>query len=178
MNRNELVSLVQSHQAQIYRYLRYLGAGLHVAEDLAQETFVVAFHKSTQGPGIEVGHPAAWLRGVARNLFLAHCRRAKNDPVPLDMAFVEQAEGFWAREFPGASDARGHLEALQLCVQGLPPRERELVDLQYRQKKSRADLAVAAGLSEEGVKTLMRRLRAGLAQCIEKRLKAGGSPCP
>lgn len=177
MNRNELVSLVQSHQAQIYRYLRYLGADLHVAEDLAQETFVVAFGKSTRGPGI-VGHPAAWLRGVARNLFLAHCRRAKSQPVHLDMAFIEQAEGFWAREFPGPSDAVGHLEALRLCVQGLPPRERELVDLQYRQKKSRADLALAAGLSEEGVKTLMRRLRAGLAQCIEKRLKAGGPPCP
>ena len=178
MNRNELISLVQSHQAQIYRYLRYLGAAPHVAEDLAQEAFVAAFQKSTQVAGSEVAHQGAWLRGVARNLFLAHCRRAKADPVHLDTEFVEQSEGFWAREFADASDGRDHLEALWLCLQGLPPREREMIEFQYRLKKSRAEMAAAVGLTEDGVKTLMRRLRAMLAQCIEKRLKqAGGVPC-
>jgi len=177
LNRNQLVSLVHSHQAQIYRYLRYLGAPLHVAEDLAQETFVVAFQKSTQGQWNEVAHPGAWLRGVARNLFLLHCRRAKANPIHLDMAFVEQAEGFWAKEFPGAADAGDHLSALRQCLQALPERERKMVDLQYRLKKSRAELAAQAGLTEEGVKTLMRRLRAGLAECIENRLKAGDAPC-
>lgn len=177
MNRNQLVSLVHSHQAQIYRYLRYLGAPLHVAEDLAQETFVVAFQKSSQGKDSEITHQAAWLRGVARNLFLVHCRQARATPVHLDMEFVEQADGFWARTFPGATDAGDHLEALRQCLAALPQRERKMVDLQYRLKKSRGELAAQAGLTEEGVKTMMRRLRAALAQCIENRLKAGGHPC-
>ena len=123
MNRDELVSLVQSHQAQIYRYLRYLGAPLHVAEDLAQETFVAAFQKSTQGQWREVAHQAAWLRGVARNLFLAHCRRAKSDPVHLDTELVERAEALWAEEFPGSRDGRDRLGALRRCLQDLPARE-------------------------------------------------------
>jgi RNA polymerase sigma-70 factor (ECF subfamily) len=172
LNRDELCSLVRTHQVQIYRYLRYLGAAPDLAEDLAQETFIVAFQKTSQD---EIVSPAAWLRGVCRNLFLAHCRRVKCSPVRLSPEALEQAESLWASQVPPPSDGSEYLSALRQCLQGLPAREREIVDLQYRLKKSRAEIAAAWGLTEDGVKTLMRRLRAALAQCIERRLRAQGS---
>jgi RNA polymerase sigma-70 factor (ECF subfamily) len=177
LNRDLLVGLVRSHQAQIYRYLRYLGAQRDVAEDLTQETFVVAFQKSTQGHWSETANPAAWLRGVSRNLFLAHCRRAKSNPVLLDTEYVEQAEAWWAQEFAGSADGSAHLSALRLCLQALPQRERQMVELQYGLRKSRAQIAAAHGLTEDGVKTLMRHIRASLALCIQRRLKSQGEPC-
>jgi len=177
LNRDNLVSLVHSHQGQVYRYLRYLGAARDVAEDLAQETFVVAFQQSMQSQWGEISNKPAWLRGVSRNLFLAHCRRAKSNPVLLDTESVERAEALWAKEFALCEDGSAHLAALRDCLEGLPQREREMVELQYRLQKSRAEIALAHGLTEEGVKTLMRRVRASLAQCIQRRLRAGGDTC-
>ena len=178
MNRDDLVSLVRSHQAQVYRYLRYLGAAHEVAEDLAQETFVVALSKGMQdkqdklGQGDQSNWPA-WLRGVSRNLFLAYCRRARCSPVFAAGQSLDQAEAVWSAQFRGSDDGSGHLGALRQCLELLPRRQREIIDMQYALKKSRAEIAASHGLSEDGVKTLMRRLRAALAQCIQVRLKSG-----
>jgi len=178
LNRDNLVSLVRSHQAQVYRYLRYLGAAHEVAEDLAQETFVVALSKGMQdkqeklGPGAPSDWPA-WLRGVSRNLFLSYCRRARCSPVFAAGPALDQAEAVWTAQFRGSDDGSGHLGALRQCLELLSPRDREIIDMQYAQKKSRAEIAASHGLSEDGVKTLMRRLRGALARCIQVRLKSG-----
>lgn len=66
MNRDELISLVHNHRTQVYRYLRYLGAAREVAQDLTQETFVVAFEKNAQGQLNQTPSMVAWLRGVSR----------------------------------------------------------------------------------------------------------------
>ena len=50
MDRDELESWILAHQAEIYRYVRYLGAeNSAVAEDLVQDTFLTAF-KSESAP--------------------------------------------------------------------------------------------------------------------------------
>ena len=174
MNRDELVSLVHSHQAPIYRYLRYLGAAREVAQDLTQETFVVAFQKNAQGQLNEISNILAWLRGVSRNLFLAYCRRNRTSPVHMDSGYVERAEALWAEEF-GDSDGSDHLAALRQCLQRLPQRQQEMLRLQYSLRKSRAEIADACRLTEDGVKTAMRRLRAALGECVQRRLGQGGS---
>jgi RNA polymerase sigma-70 factor (ECF subfamily) len=179
LNRDELVSLVRGHQAQVYRYLRYLGAAHDVAEDLAQDTFVVALSKGMQNKQEKwsesdpVNRPA-WLRGVSRNLFLAYCRRARCSPVFAAGQSLDHAEALWAAQFPGSDDGSAHLAALRQCLEVLPQRDREIIQMQYALKKSRAEIAASRGLSEDGVKTLMRRLRAALAECIQGRLKSGG----
>ncbi|MBI5723569.1 MAG: sigma-70 family RNA polymerase sigma factor [Planctomycetes bacterium] len=177
LNRDELINLVHTHQAQIYRYLRFLGAERDAAEDLAQETFVVAFEKSRRGQLGEIASQAAWLRGVARNLFLGHCRRAKSSPIQPDTDFVERAEALWSREAAGTPNGSAYIEALQKCLNVLPQREREIVDLQYARKRPRCEIAAAHGLTEDGVKTMMRRIRGMLAVCIQKRLGLEGQPC-
>ena len=132
---------------------------------------MVAFEKSCS---TEIANPAAWLRGVCRNLFLAHCRRAKASPIRLAAENIEQSESLWAVQFPPPSDGSEYLAALRQCLQNLPPRKREIIDLQYRQRKPRSEIAAAWGLSEDGVKTLMRRLRVALGQCVQRRLRAEG----
>ena len=69
MDRDELAEIVRAHQAELYRYVRYLGADGASAEDIVQETFLVAFGKEMQSTSTP-GAKSAWLRGVARNLFL------------------------------------------------------------------------------------------------------------
>jgi RNA polymerase sigma factor (sigma-70 family) len=172
MDQGTFELLIRAHQAELYRYARYLGADAPAAEDLVQDAFLVAAGGRMPSETVEPRVAAAWLRGVLRNLFLRHCRRRKISPVTTSSAMIERAEEAWRRDFLRADDGFDYTEALRKCVDELPPRARMAVELQYRERRSRADLAQALKISEDGVKSFMRRIRAGLAGCIRRRLLA------
>lgn len=173
MDRDELAAVVGVNQAGIYRYLRYLGADRPTAEDLVQETFLAAFKSRTAEQ--DLSSPSAWLRGIARNLFLQHCRRCKRSPVVVGSEHLEQAESTWQSVFLRDGDGFDYLEALRRCLQDLSTKQRDALDMRYRDKKSRSEMAQFLGISEDGIKSLLRRLRAALAQCVEKRLALDGT---
>lgn len=175
MTRDELHDLVRLHQVHLIRYLRFLGAiGPETAEDLAQETFVAAFRRPERIPA-DAREQAAWLRGIARNLFLADCRRRRRAPVALDEAALESAERHWRHAFLRDGDGFEYLEALRECLARLPSDRRRLVELRYAEGQGRQDLAETLGMTENGIKTALRRVRAALADCIESRLGIAGS---
>jgi len=170
MNRAELESLVRIHQARIYRYARYLGCDPALAEDVVQETFLAAF-RSGKIPETDVAAQAAWLRGIARNMFLRQCRRSRTSPVLADSSLLDQAESAWAAKFLRGGDGFDYVEALRECLGELAPPERLVIEQRYAQKTPRTEMARQAGMTENGVKSLLRRIRAALADCIRRRLK-------
>jgi RNA polymerase sigma-70 factor, ECF subfamily len=176
VDRLELTAIVRVNQAGIYRYLRYLGADRPTAEDLVQETFLAAFKSRTAEQ--DLLSPSAWLRGIARNLFLQHCRRARRSPAVVGGEHLERAETTWRKVFLRDGDGFDYLEALRGCLQDLPPKQRGALDMRYRDKKSRGEMAQFLGISEDGIKSLLRRLRAALADCVEKRLALEGTDSP
>ncbi len=141
-----------------------------LAEDLTQETFLAAFRNNIRCPADERGQ-AAWLRGIARNLFLAHCRRTKNSPIRIDSQLLEQAENLWKEEFLRDGDGFDYVEALRACMKRLSDRQRQLIELRYAKKTSRPDMARLLQMTEDGVKSALQRVRAALADCIQTRLR-------
>ncbi len=94
MTHEQLELLIRTHQAMVYRYLRYMGAAADVAEDVGQETFFAAYKSASvpmEDAGVEGGRCAAWLRGVARNQLLMYFRKARSNPVSSDPMMLEQA---------------------------------------------------------------------------------------
>lgn len=142
----------------VRRYLRVLGAGADL-DDLMQQTFLTLL----QRPFAERGEPAtrAFLRTTARQLFLRRHRHL--------LPQVEAADLVWDRRC-GDGDGGDYVDALATCLQRLGPRAREMVRLSYGEDRSRAEVAARLGMREAGVKTALRRLRAQLRQCIERRL--------
>jgi RNA polymerase sigma-70 factor (ECF subfamily) len=171
MDRDELAVLVRGHQAELYRYMRYLGADKAAAEDPVQETFLAAFRSTALPDTANDRATAAWLRGIARNLFLRGWRKSKRRPVRADSALLERAEAVWAAEFLREGDGFDYLEALRKCLETLSESHRHTLDLRYAEKKSRSEMARLLQMTENGVKSLLRRIRAGLADCIRKRLE-------
>jgi RNA polymerase sigma-70 factor, ECF subfamily len=170
----ELETMIRVHQAEIYRYVRYLGAeNSAVAEDLVQETFLAAFKSSAPPVQRDERHEAGWLRGIARNMFLAHCRKARSNPVRVvDSMTLSQAENVWVTEFLRGDDGFDYKEALHKCLGTLSEKQRRVLDLYYAQGKSRAEMAGLCEMTEDGIKSLMRRLRGVLGECIKRRLAA------
>jgi RNA polymerase sigma-70 factor (ECF subfamily) len=172
MTRDELETLVRTHQAELYRYVRYLGASdCATAEDLVQETFLAAFRSPNPPPVTEDRRQAGWLRGIARNLFLAHCRKTRNSPVRTDPATLERAESVWAVEFLREGDGFDYVEALRRCVGTLGDKQRTVLDLCYTQGKSRGEMAQRLRMTEDGIKSALQRIRAMLMDCIQRRLQ-------
>jgi RNA polymerase sigma-70 factor, ECF subfamily len=157
-------NLVRRHQAEIWRYLRFLGCENGQAEDLTQETFLAVLRH----PPDDLGAAAtrAYLRTAARNQFLTHLRRLER-PQPVDL---ELAESVWAEAHAGdGGDA--YLDALGECLQQLEGRAQTAIHMAYREGSSRAQIAAAMEMSEDGVKTLLRRTREILRECVERRVR-------
>ena len=174
MDRSILESLVRVHQAELYRFVRYLGAERSAAEDIMQETFLAAFKADLPAALNNARGEAAWLRAIARNLFLKHCRHLKNSPVTTDDTLLKKAEALWSTEFLRGGDGFDYVEALRTCLEELSEKQRRLVDMRYAQKKSRSEMAHLSQMTENGIKSLLRRIRSVLGECVKRTLKLEG----
>lgn len=168
----DLARLVRDRQAEVWRYVRYLGADASEAEDLTQETFLaVARSRFVEESDAQT---AGYLRTVARRQLLMLRRKQKRriKTVEFDAAETVWADTMW----PAAAERDRfdeRVEAARGCVEKLTGRSREAIDLSYRESTGRDAIAAQIGMTADGVKTLLRRTRAKLRECIEKALVEG-----
>jgi RNA polymerase sigma-70 factor (ECF subfamily) len=162
----DLARLVREHQAGVWRYLRFLGADRTEAADLTQETFL-AFARARFAERDEQ-QTAGYLRTVARNQLLLLRRRERRE---ISTVELEVADTVWAAAAKQDSNLTAYLDALRECVGQLEGRTREAIDLHYREGDSREAIAARLEMTPEGIKTLLRRTRALLRECVERKIK-------
>lgn len=161
---SDFAQLVRTHQAGVWRYLRFLGADESQADDLTQETFLLVYRR----PFVEhsPASTAAYLRTVARRQFLMAVRKSKRRPT---LENLDLADEVWAR-LTGDDGINAYLDALRECLESLEGRARQAIELHYRENQSRAEIGRALEIGEDGVKSLLRRTRELLRRCVEKRI--------
>ncbi len=156
--------LIRRFQAEIWRYLRFLGCDPARADDLTQETFLAVIKKPFEHRGDR--ESAAYLRKVARNQLLMSVRRLRRGPTVQEL---DVAESVWAESVVESSDE--YLGALDECLQAINGRARRAIEMHYRDRQSREAIANELNMKPDGIKTLLRRTRTSLRECIERRLK-------
>lgn len=157
-----LEAFVRRHQGAVWRFLRALGCPAHEADDLTQDTFLLALDRRQHQR--DDAAAAAFLRQTAKHLWL-HRRRDDRRRAERLLAAADQ---LWRQDCE-RDDGAGWLAALELCLQQLEARSRRALELVYGERASRAELAAALGLGEHGARTLLQRVRAFLRDCIERR---------
>lgn len=162
----DLAILVGRHQAGVWRYVRFLGADTTEADDLTQETFLAL----TRGGFVERDErqTAGYLRVVARNQLLALRRRQHREVSTVEM---EAADSVWAAAAGPDGSLMKYLDALRDCVEQLEGRARQVVNLHYHDHARRQAIATQLGMQADGVKTLLRRTREVLRECVERKIK-------
>jgi RNA polymerase sigma-70 factor, ECF subfamily len=158
---------IRRHQAPTWRFLRMCGCPADTADDLLQDTLLAALQKRVHEQGDAIA--AAWLRGAAGNLWRMHLRGQARRSAWHARAVAERALG---QETTG-DGGEAWLVALRQCLQQVDGRTREVLDRHYRARDPRDAIAAAMGLRPEGVKTLLRRVREVLRECVLRRLAAG-----
>ena len=156
----DLGTAVEQHRSALWRYMRVLGADDATADDLVQEAFLIALER----PDFDSSSPAgtfAFLRATARHRWLKsrRCRATRRE--------VEHADVVWDEHCGG--DGTEYLAALRQCLQALPERGRSLLEATYGERAGRKEAACEFGMTENGIKSALRRLRSSLHECIERR---------
>ena len=163
----DAAQLIEQYQVGVWRYLRALGCEAAQADDLTQETFLAVL----QHPFTDFGAAAtaAYLRKVAHNQFISAQRRMGRVKV-IPVEDVEEFDRAW-QQWAGDDNGEARLEALRDCLQELTPRARLALEMRFRERASRANIAAALGISEHGAKNMMQRAKHLLRKCIEEKVR-------
>ncbi len=149
--------LVEQHQLAIRQFLRRLLATDHsTADDLAQETFLVAYKKLHTWRGN--GKLKSWLHSIAYRQFLDHIKKHSRMQV---MAEVPQ-EGFDSRQ---AMDAE---ILVQKLLGKLGPLDRTCLTLAYAAGMSHSEISGIVELPLGSVKSRIHRAKLKLQKWLEQ----------
>ena len=169
----EVQQLFVQHAASVKYFVLSLLPHPGEAEDVVQEVFLAVTAKANQyEPGTNF---RAWAFAIARFKVLEFLKRRKKQPVHLS----DETMALLAAEASEVTDADDLLAEQQLgkalaeCVEELPPRARQLVELVYKGGMKSGAVAEEIGWTANAVYVGLSRVRGTLRQCIEKRLQPG-----
>ena len=167
--RDELFAdLVKEHQVSLRVFVRSLGVESGWVDDLAQDTFVVAYREmDSYDPDRDFGK---WLRGIARNLVRNELRKQGRHRRILHESLSQHLLDLAEKEKDREVDVT-QLSALRDCVEQLPRRSRELVHSRYYEGWDATILADKFEMKAATVRQTLLRIRRQLYQCINQRVK-------
>lgn len=156
--RHAYAELVRRHQAAVRQLLRRLARNDHgLADDLAQETFLLAYRKLNQFRGD--ARFATWLYRIAYNCFLAHARSTRPEE-----ALPESLRDETQRMTPTTASA---LKIdLERALAHLPEDERAAILHCYYQDLTHQEAAYVLGCPVGTVKTHVLRAKQKLALAL------------
>lgn len=159
-------AIVERYQSQVYNVSARILGDRHLAEDVAQETFIKA-HRSIDG--FRGGSLRAWLLRIASNLSLDATRSRKRRPTESLEAASERPSFSVPSGAPGPEQEamQGELrEAIQDCIMSLPDDQRAVVVLVDVQGLSYDEAAEAIGSAVGTVKSRLARGRRRLRDAL------------
>jgi len=154
------LSLRHQGRVQLLAY-RMLG-DWHLAEDVAQETFLRLLQAAcTYRPEAKF---TTWLYRIVYNLTVDQQRKRANAPVSLDAGQGEPQDTSGSR-----SMEQEELAAIvQRAISQLPERQRRVILLHRYEELSHTDIARVTGWSQSAVESLLVRAYARLREELKK----------
>ena len=159
-------AIVERYQSQVYNVSARILGDRHLAEDVAQETFIKA-HRSLRG--FRGGSLRAWLLRIASNLSLDATRSRKRRPAE-SLEEASERPGFSVpSDAPGPEQEtlQGELRGMiQDCITSLPDDQRAVVVLVDVQGLTYDEAADAIGSAVGTVKSRLARGRRRLRDAL------------
>ncbi len=167
--RAEFVRLFSRESSVLYAYIRTLLPNRADAEDIFQETSLVAWEKFDDfGPDSKF---RSWLCQIALNKVRNLRRRKHRTAVEFSDNFLSAAVATRDTHHD-ALEARA--KALEACIEKLRESDRDLLQRRYDSSVSIAELAQQVGKSVDAAYRALSRIRYGLFECINRALEPRG----
>jgi RNA polymerase sigma-70 factor (ECF subfamily) len=166
-NSSEIVALIARHQARLGGLVRCLLVRAADVDDVLQEVNSVLWEKANE---FETGTDFwAWASQIARFKALNHIRKYSRDRLVFDDKLLNELADL-ANERLSQIDHRR--DALEGCLNELPPPQRQLIDLRYAGGHAIESIAEIIGRPQASIRQTLYRIRQALLACIESKLQS------
>lgn len=151
----------------LYAYARSLTGDHHIAQDVVQQTALIAYRKiGFLFPEVDFG---TWLKGIARREALSERRKAmKLRPVVGELLET-------AYDDPTPAAVGPERDALENCLKKLQGQAAAILNAHYFEGEKLTSIARQRGLNDNTVRTVLHRARLALEECVRNRLAVEGS---
>jgi RNA polymerase sigma factor (sigma-70 family) len=144
-------ALYRETASDLFAYVLSLLRDRSAAEDVTAAAFERAYRRqATFDP--RKGTRRAWLFGIARNAALDELRRRRRSA-----ALHAEPEDAGAADPAGEAEAAVRRATVRAALDGLDPRERELIALKFHAGLSNAEIARVLGVSGSNAGTRVHR---------------------
>jgi RNA polymerase sigma-70 factor (ECF subfamily) len=165
----EFLALFYRNQSRVQAYIRSLVPDAAHADDVFQATSLVLWRSFETFDKTRDFLP--WALGVARHQVLMFWRTKRRDRHVFSEALITTlADDALGR----AATTTDRQRALDACVEGLPPRQRDLVRMFYGENKSADTIAASWDRTVHAVYKALKVMRKSLLECVERRLVTEG----
>ena len=162
-----LIELMKLYGDYLTRTAYLLVKDQHLAEELVQDTFVIAFQKIGQLK--EENKLKSWLTSIVMNLARSQMRKWSFKNITLNLESISFTLKNAERNEPehilldGLDNKTLHIE-----IQNLPYKYREIIVLFYYNELKTSEIASLLNMKENTVKSLLKRGRAMLKENLLK----------
>lgn len=167
----EFVRLYTASQTEIHRYILAMVPDRENAQEILQETVLDLWKKLDQ---YDRSQPFVnWGCRFALNRVLKYRREQGKASKLLSPAMLEQLAVEQESEPSAWKRRREH--ALTLCLEELPKKDHALLMNRYGKAQSIKQAAAEAGKTADSLYSRLKRLRAALYDCVQRRLAEEGA---
>lgn len=169
-HREQFLKTVYPHLDFVFNMAYRLSGNRYDAEDLAQETFAIAFQKLHQLKEADKCRP--WLLAILRNLYLRGCEKKRPELLEVveDEDYFSILEGVAAGDNPEESlIEKSTAQEVQKILGGLPEKYKTPLVLFYAEEWSYQEIAEGLDLP---MGTVMSRIGRG-REMVKKELLKG-----
>lgn len=162
--------LARQHQPMLLAYIFSFVHDAQLAEDIAQESFLIAYQKLAALRDPDGFGP--WLRRIARLQILTTLRE-RSPEIAFEPALLDGIENVFASlEQQAPADLwPDRLQLVENCFQQLPDKLREACRLHYFEDRATQAIADFLQLSLAAVLKRLERARDSIRDCVQKQLK-------
>ncbi|MBN1674579.1 MAG: sigma-70 family RNA polymerase sigma factor [Kiritimatiellae bacterium] len=165
--RDAFAKLLAAHSTGFHAFAFTIFGKHEEAEEVLQKASVIMWEKfGTFKQGTSFG---AWGRAVLTRVAWSHARAKKRQPVLLEEDVLERLADAHER-VDAAYRSERMVDALHVCIRGLPENQRRMLNLKYCERKSSINLAEIFRKSVQAIDVALFRIRKQLEQCIRLRL--------
>jgi RNA polymerase sigma-70 factor (ECF subfamily) len=138
-------------------------------EDVLQEVNSVLWEKAGE---FQTGTDFwAWASQIARFKALNHIRKYSRDRLVFDENLLRELADLADQRLSQLDDRR---DALERCLNALPPPQRQLIDMRYAGGHAIESIAGIIGRPQASIRQTLFRVRQALSACIESKLQSDG----
>jgi RNA polymerase sigma-70 factor (TIGR02943 family) len=172
---------VDEHGDCLYRYALLRVRTPEVAEDLVQETLLIAIRTQDRFAGRS--SERSWLIGILKNKIIDHYRKLGRETSFTDLEFLKDEyshkfveRGFWNHDLgphewrPEADEVmhKGEFwQTMRDCLSKLPPRIADVFMLREMDDVPSKEICTALNISESNLWVMLHRARMALRECLE-----------